>query len=92
MDRKNQTPATIDWSPRGVDWRVFWGYSGMTPPLPTVERKPNPRRVLAAEKGEVVLEQLAFLIDSVSEHSAQCSCQDCKRYQWHVADLLGVFE
>ena len=49
-----------------------------------------PRVAEAADEGDVLREQLDYLIDHAAQ-AAQCGCAECRRYERARAVLLEIF-
>jgi hypothetical protein len=51
----------------------------------------EPPRVVAPDEGDILIEQLEYLLDHVEAAGAQCACSECKRYARARAVLMEIF-
>jgi hypothetical protein len=58
---------------------------------PATEVK-SPAAALAADEGDILIEQLEYLLDHVEAAGAQCACSECKRYARARAVLMEIFK
>src|ERR1035438_10474411 len=51
----------------------------------------EPPRVVAPDEGDILIEQLEYLLDHVEAAGAQCACSECQRYARARAVLMEIF-